>query len=132
MKWTFPAHYRSNLQRNSRAIPSREGRFFPYRQHPNKIWSPSTPLSARWGAFNPETQRQEHKANHSFLSTAQVKNKWSYNSTSPYACMMYTVTTLSLNFNFVCLIASTTLVLVYFLCTRYTEFQHSQIRPNLV
>jgi len=43
---------------------------------------------------------------------------------------MYTVITWSLNFNFICLITSTALVLAYTPCIRCTEFQHT-VRSDL-
>jgi hypothetical protein len=49
----------------------------------------STQPPIQWvsGAFTPRVKRPEREADHSSPSRAEIKNPWSYTSSSPYVFM---------------------------------------------
>jgi hypothetical protein len=64
-----------------------DGIFSPPRS--NQILGPTNFLSCEYGAFSPELQWPRREAAHLSPSSAEVKNAWSYSSTSPFNFMAW-------------------------------------------
>jgi hypothetical protein len=58
----------------------------PHRSH--RLWGPPSFLyNGYWGLFPPGVKQQGREADHSPPASAEVKKKWIYTSTPPYAFM---------------------------------------------
>jgi hypothetical protein len=72
------------------SIPGGIKRFFFSPGCPVRLWGSPGPLFSGYrGTFEWE-ERPVREADHSPSSRAEVKNRWRYNSTSPYAFMAWT------------------------------------------
>jgi len=58
-------------------------RFFSSPEYPDQLWGPFSLLFNGYLGSLPEVKRPECEINHSSPSSAEVKNKWCYTSTSP-------------------------------------------------
>jgi hypothetical protein len=84
------------LGRNS--IPGR-GENFLFSMSSRPVLGPTQPPIQRVpGALSPELKRQGREADHSLPTSAEVKKRWIYTSTPPYAFKEYLV------FVFVCVL----------------------------
>jgi hypothetical protein len=59
---------------------------------PNNVFIPPlrpTQPPTQWvlAALSPKIKRMGREADHSFSSSSEVRKEWSYNSSSPYACL---------------------------------------------
>lgn len=76
------------------STPGGGRRYFYSPRCPVRFWgSPGLLFSGYRGSFV-GGERPGHEADHSPSSWAEVKNRWSYNSTPPYAFMLWTEKTL--------------------------------------
>jgi hypothetical protein len=66
---------------------SRSKRFLSTPQRPDQLWGPPSPLSNGYGGSFSEVKRPGREADHSPLTSAEVKKMWIYTSTPPYAFM---------------------------------------------
>jgi hypothetical protein len=61
---------------------------FGFPNNPDRLWDPPSLLFSKcWALYTLALKPPECKADHSSSSGAEVKNEWSYTSTSPYAFM---------------------------------------------
>jgi hypothetical protein len=87
---------RAEWPRNRGSIPAGP-RDFSLLQCPERLWGPSSLIfNAYRRRFSPSVKRPEREYNHSPPSSVEVKNKWSYTYTSPYAWLACTGPTLPL------------------------------------
>jgi hypothetical protein len=66
--------------------PDRSKKFFSSPVHPGQLWcQPTLKFSGYWGSF-PRVTQPGHEVNHSPVSSAKLKNEWSYMSI-PHICL---------------------------------------------
>jgi hypothetical protein len=82
---------RERLARNRSLIPGRGRQFITFPELPDWLWGPTSFLFIGYRGFSPQdVKRPGRKADGSFPSSVEVKNKRSYTTTPWYIFMGYT------------------------------------------
>jgi hypothetical protein len=76
------------------STPGEGRKFFFSPRRPVWLWGSPGPLFSGYRGSFVGGERPGHVADHSPSSRVEVKNRWSYNSTPPYAFMLWTEKTL--------------------------------------